>query len=259
MDLGIRGRKAIVCASSRGLGRGCAVALAEAGCDLVLNGRSEEALAATAAEIRQRFGVEVKEVAADVSTREGQQALLSAFPQVDILVNNNGGPPPKDFRRLDRSAMLEGVMQNMVTPIELVQAVIDGMAERGFGRIVNITSMSVYQPIVGLDLSSGARAGLTAFLSGVAKTVAGKNVTINNLLPGKFDTDRIRATIEFAAKQSGKSYEEQAAKGNAQIPAGRLGRPEEFGQACAFLCSAHAGYITGQNLRLDGGLFPGAF
>ena len=259
MDYGIRDRKAIVCASSRGLGRACAMALAEAGCDVAISGRDEKTVAETAAEIRRLHGVEVKEVVGDVSDRKVQEKLLGAFPQVDILVNNNGGPPPKDFRQLDRQAMLDGVTQNMVTPIELIQAVIDGMAERGFGRIVNITSLAVYQPIAGLDLSSGARAGLTSFLSGIARTVVGKNVTINNLLPGKFDTDRIRKTIEFVAEKSGRSYDEQAAKGNSEIPAGRLGRPEEFGQACAFLCSANAGYITGQNLRLDGGLFPGAF
>jgi 3-oxoacyl-[acyl-carrier protein] reductase len=259
MDYGIRGRKAIVCASSRGLGRACAMVLAEAGCDVLINGRDAGAVAETAAEIRKLHGVEVKEVVGDVSTPEVQQALLAAFPEPDILINNNGGPPPKDFRKLDRQAMLDGVVQNMVTPIELIQAVIDGMTERGFGRIVNITSLAVYQPIAGLDLSSGARAGLTSFLSGISKTVVGKNVTINNLLPGKFDTDRIRKTIEFAAEKSGKSFEEQAERSNSEIPAGRLGRPEEFGHACAFLCSAHAGYITGQNLRIDGGLFPGAF
>ncbi len=259
MDLGIRGRKAIVCASSKGLGRGCAMALAEAGCDIVVNGRNTDVLARTAAEIRERFGVTVEEVAADVSTPEGQKALLTACPSPDILVNNNGGPPLKDFRQLDRAAMLEGVTQNMVTPIELIQAVIDGMVERGFGRIVNITSLSVYQPIPGLDLSSGARAGLTAFLAGVARTVAGKNVTINNILPGKFDTDRIRNTVVFAAEKAGVSVEEQSKRTANEIPARRLGRPEEFGHACAFLCSQNAGYITGQNLVLDGGLFNSAF
>jgi 3-oxoacyl-[acyl-carrier protein] reductase len=259
MDLGIKGRKAIVCASSRGLGRGCAMALAEAGCDVVLNGRDTDALAATAREIRERFGVAVEEVAGDVSVREVQKALLAACPQPDILVNNNGGPPLKDFRLLDRQALLEGVTQNMVTPIELIQAVIDGMAERGFGRIVNITSLSVYQPIPGLDLSSGARAGLTAFLAGVARTVANRNVTINAILPGKFDTDRIRKTVVFAAEKAGVSVEEQTRKTANEIPAGRLGTPEEFGRACAFLASSHAGYITGQNLILDGGLFNSAF
>lgn len=259
MDLGIRGKSAIVCASSRGLGLGCASALAEAGCALVINGRDADTLAATAAALRERYGVTVTEVAGDVSKAEVQKALLAACPAPDILVNNNGGPPLRDFRQLDREALLDGVAQNMVTPIELIRSVIDGMAERGFGRIVNITSLSVYQPIPGLDLSSGARAGLTAFLAGIARTVAGSNVTINNILPGKFDTDRIRSTLVFAAEKAGVSVEEQAKKVAADIPAGRLGTAEEFGKACAFLCSAHAGYITGQNLILDGGLYPSAF
>ncbi|MDP3898160.1 MAG: SDR family oxidoreductase [Mesorhizobium sp.] len=259
MDLGLKGKKAIVCASSRGLGRGCAMALADAGCDLVLNGRDPEALARTATEIRALFGVDVIEILADVSTPEGQKKLLAACPQPDILVNNNGGPPPRDFRKLDRQAMLEGVTQNMITPIELIQAVIDGMAERGFGRIVNITSLSVYMSIPGLDLSSGARAGLTSFLAGVARTVVNRNVTINNMLPGKLDTDRIRNTTRFAAEKAGISEAEYAKRQATEIPAGRLGTAEEFGKACAFLCSAHSGYITGQNLRIDGGLYSSAF
>jgi 3-oxoacyl-[acyl-carrier protein] reductase len=259
LDLGIKGRKAIVCASSRGLGRGCAMALAEAGCDVVVNGRNEKTLSATASEIRDRFGVEVTEVIADVSSAEGQKALLAACPAPDILVNNNGGPPPKPFSQVDRAAILAGVEQNMITPIELIRAVIDGMAERGFGRIVNITSLSVYQSIAGLDVSSGARAGLTAFLAGVARTVASKNVTINNILPGKFDTDRIRTTVRFSAEKAGVSEEEQMKRVSGTVPAGRLGRPEEFGRTCAFLCSAHAGYIVGQNLVLDGGFFNSAF
>lgn len=259
LDYGIKGRKAIVCASSRGLGRGCALALAEAGCDLVINGRDPGKLAETATEIRSHYDVEVWEVAADVGTAEGQRALLEVAPQPDILINNNAGPPLRDFRELSREAIVDGVLNNMVTPIELIQAVIDGMAERGFGRIVNITSLSVYMPITGLDLSSGARAGLTAFLAGVARPVAHRNVTINSILPGKFDTDRIRANIEHGAKQAGISIEERARQQIEEIPAKRFGTAEEFGQACAFLCSAHAGYITGQNLRLDGGLFPAAF
>jgi 3-oxoacyl-[acyl-carrier protein] reductase len=259
LDLGIRGRKAIVCASSRGLGRGCAMALAEAGCDVIVNGRDGKALAAAAAEIRERFGVEVTEIAADVSSAQGRNALLAACPAPDILVNNNGGPPPKPFSQVDRAAILAGVEQNMITPIEMIRAVIDGMAERGFGRIVNITSLSVYQSIAGLDVSSGARAGLTAFLAGVARTVASKNVTINNILPGKFDTDRIRTTVRFSAEKAGVSEEEQMKRVSGTVPAGRLGRPEEFGRACAFLCSAHAGYIVGQNLVLDGGFFNSAF
>ncbi len=259
MDLGIAGRKAIVCASSRGLGRGCAIALAEAGCSVVINGRDADKLAATGADIRERFGVTVTEIAADVSTQEGQKALLDACPEPDILVNNNGGPPFRDFRELSRQDILEGVAQNMATPIALVQAVIDGMAARGFGRIVNITSRSVYQPIPGLDLSSGARAGLTAFLAGVARTVADRNVTINNILPGQFDTDRIRGSMTFNAQKAGTSIEEQAERMAAEVPAKRLGNAEEFGKACAFLASVHAGYITGQNLLIDGGLYPSAF
>jgi 3-oxoacyl-[acyl-carrier protein] reductase len=259
MDLGIRGKKAIVCASSRGLGKGCAEALAEAGCDLVVNGRDEKVLARTATEIRDRFGVAVTEVPGDVADPAIQKKLLAAFPEVDILVNNNGGPPYRPFSELDREAILKGVTNNMVAPLELIQAVMGGMAERRFGRIVNITSLSVYMPIPGLDLSSGARAGLTSFHAGVARTVADKNVTINHILPGKFDTDRIRGSIEFAAKKAGTSFEEQASRQAADIPAGRLGTPEEFGQACAFLCSVHAGYITGQSLILDGGNYPSAF
>jgi len=259
MDLGISGLKAIVCASSKGLGRGCALALAEAGCELVVNGRGGDALEKTAEEIRDRFGVRVTAVAADVSTPEGQRALLAACPSPDILVNNNGGPPRRNFRALDREAMLAGLVQNMVTPIELIGAVVDGMAERGFGRIVNITSGSVVAAIEGLDLSSGARAGLTAFLSGVCREVAGKGVTINNILPGKMDTDRFGSGIRARMAKTGKTAEALVAEAVAPIPVHRLGTAEEFGQTCAFLCSRHAGYITGRNILVDGGLFPGNF
>lgn len=259
MDLGIAGKKAIVCASSRGLGKGCAIALAEAGCEIVVNGRDETVLDHTAMEIADKYGVSVTPVAADVSTPEGRQALLAACPAPDILVNNNAGPPAKDFRELDRAAIFEGLNQNMVTPIELIKTVIDTMAERGFGRIVNITSRSVYMPIAGLDLSSGARAGLTSFLAGVARTVADRNVTINNLLPGKFDTDRLRQIISATAKKRGTAEEQEIERQLAEVPAKRFGSYEEFGQACAFLCSSQAGYITGQNLLIDGGLFPSAF
>ena len=254
MDLGIRGKKAIVCASSKGLGRGCAMALAEAGCDIVVNGRNAELVAKTAAELRERYGVTVTEVVGDVSKPEVQKALLAACPEPDILVNNNGGPPLRDFRELDRTKILEGVTQNMVTPVELVQAVIDGMATRGFGRIVNITSLSVYVPIPGLDLSSGARAGLTSFLAGVARTVIDRNVTINNMLPGKLDTDRLRGTFPEGGDEAAFK-----AKLAADIPARRLGTAEEFGQICAFFCSVHAGYLTGQNIPVDGGLYTSAF
>lgn len=259
MDLGIKGRKAIVCASSRGLGRGCAEALAEAGCDLVINGRDAATLNPVADEIRGRFGVEVTPVVGDVSSPGIQQALLAACPSPDILVNNNGGPAFRNFRELDRSQIIDGVIQNMVTPIELISAVIEGMAERRFGRIVNITSSSVIAPIPGLDLSSGARAGLTAFLSGVCREFADRNVTINNILPGKMDTARLRGSANAKAKRAGVSAEEIVAKTVSEIPAKRLGTPEEFGQLCAFLSSQYAGYITGRNFLVDGGLFPGAF
>ena len=259
MDLGINGRSAIVCASSRGLGRGCAMALAEAGCNLVINGRDPDPLKRTAEEIRDRFGVQVAEVAADVSTADGRKALLAASPEPDILINNNAGPPLRDFRTLSRDDILRGVEQNMVTPLELIQAAVDGMVRRGFGRIVNITSLSVYMPMFGLDLSSGARAGLTSFLAGVARQVAASNVTINNLLPGKFETDRLRDNIRVGAEKAGVSIEERTRQQAAEIPARRFGTPEEFGRTCAFLCSVHAGYITGQSIRLDGGLFPSAF
>jgi len=259
MDLGISGKKAIVCASSRGLGRGCAEALADAGCELVINGRNRDALEATAEEIRNRTGVPVVAVAADVSTADGQRSLIDACPNADILINNNGGPPLKDFTELDRAAMVEGVVQNMITPIELIQAVVGGMRTRGFGRIVNITSLSVLMPISGLDLSSGARAGLTSFLAGVARQVAADGVTINNILPGKMDTDRLRANIQRGADRAGTSADEEANRQIAQIPAGRFGNSEEFGNLCAFLCSRHAGYLTGQNFLVDGGLIPTAF
>src|SRR5271170_1088569 len=250
MDLGIRGRTAIVCASSQGLGLACARALAEAGVSLVINGRNRALLDQAAGEIRQATRVDVTPVLADVSSVEGQVALLAACPTPDILINNNGGPPYRDFRELDRRAMLAGVTMNMVTPIELIQKVIDTMAARGFGRIVNITSISVKMPVAGLDLSSAARAGLTAFLAGVARTVADKNITINNLLPGNFDTQRLRDGFTAASKQTGKPESELMAQARMEIPAKRFGTLSEFGQTCAFLCSVHAAYITGQNILL---------
>ncbi|HVZ54048.1 MAG TPA: SDR family oxidoreductase [Pseudolabrys sp.] len=259
MNLGIAGRKAIVCASSRGLGKACARALAEAGCEVVINGRDAKKLEATAAELASLAGTKVIPVAADLATPEGQAALLAACPQPDILVNNNAGPPPRDFRELTRQQIIDGVIANMVVAIELIQKVIDPMKENKFGRIVNITSGSVKMPLAGLDLSSGARAGLTAFLAGIARTVADRNVTINNILPGAFDTDRLKSAIGYVAKQKGISDADAAAQRAASIPAKRFGDPDEFGAACAFLCSAQAGYITGQNLLIDGGVFNGAF
>jgi 3-oxoacyl-[acyl-carrier protein] reductase len=259
MDLGIAGRKAIVCASSRGLGRACATALAEAGCEVVINGRDGDRLARVAAELRQATGAKIIPVAADVASPQGQAALFAACPEPDILVNNNAGPPFRDFRELDRQKLLDGVIANMIVPIELIQKAIEPMTAKNFGRIVNITSGSVKMPLVGLDLSSGARAGLTAFLAGVARSVAASNVTINFLLPGSFDTDRLRSNIESTAKKKGVDAEAVLAERIGAVPARRVGIPEEFGAACAFLCSTHAGYITGQNLLIDGGVFPGAF
>ena len=259
MDLGIAGRKAIVCASSRGLGRACAMRLAEAGCEVVVNGLDAKRLEATAEDIRKATNGKVVAVAADVGTAEGQAKLFAACPEPDILVTNNAGPPFRDFRELDREKMIAGAVGNMVVPIELIQRAIDPMVKKKFGRIVNITSGSVKMPIAGLDLSSGARAGLTAFLAGVARSVAQHNVTINFLLPGPFDTDRLRSNHEITAKKQGITVEEALKHRMATIPAKRLGQADEFGAACAFLCSAHAGFITGQNLLMDGGIFPGAF
>ncbi len=258
MDLGIKGRKAIVCASSRGLGLACARALAVAGCEVVINGRSHDALAAAATKLKST-GAKIIPVVADVASPEGQKALFAACPEPDILVNNNAGPPFRDFRELDRQKMLDGVIANMIVAIELIQKVIDPMIARKFGRIVNITSGSVKMPIAGLDLSSGARAGLTAFLAGVARSVAGSNVTINFVLPGTFETDRLRSNMEMTAKKKNISVEAASAERMATVPAKRFGQPDELGDACAFLCSAQAGYITGQNLLIDGGVFPGAF
>ena len=259
MDLGIAGRKAIVCASSRGLGRACATRLAEAGCKVVINGRDAARLDATAADIRKATGAKVTAVIADVGTKEGQAALFDACPEPDILVANNAGPPFRDFRELDREKMIAGVVGNMIVPVELLQRAIDPMIKNKFGRIVNITSGSVKMPLVGLDLSSGARAGLTAFLAGIARSVAQHNVTINFMLPGPFDTDRLRSNHEQQAKKQGISIDEALKHRMSTIPARRLGEADEFGATCAFLCSTHAGFITGQNILLDGGIFPGAF
>ncbi|MFZ3226096.1 MAG: SDR family oxidoreductase [Xanthobacteraceae bacterium] len=258
MDLGIAGRKAIVCASSRGLGFACAKALAQAGCEVVINGRSEAQLAAAAAALK-KTGAKVIPVAADVASPDGQKALFAACPEPDILVNNNAGPPFRDFRELDRQKMIDGVTGNMIVAIELIQKAIDPMVAKKFGRIVNITSGSVKMPIVGLDLSSGARAGLTAFLAGVARSIAASNVTINFVLPGTFETDRLRSNMEMTAKKKNISVEAASAERMASVPAKRFGQPDELGAACAFLCSAQAGYITGQNILIDGGVFPGAF
>src|SRR5216683_8350574 len=259
MDLGIAGRKAIVCASSRGLGRACAQKLAEAGCEVVINGLNRERLEAAAADMRKASGAKITAVAADVATPDGQKALLAACPEPDILVNNNAGPPFKDFRELNRQQMIDGVIANMVVAVELTQKAIDPMVRKKFGRIVNITSGAVKAPLFGLDLSSGARAGLTAFMAGVARSVAASNVTINFMQPGPFATDRLQSNMEMTATKRGITVEQAIKERIATIPAKRLGTVDEFGAACAFLCSTHAGFITGQNLLLDGGTFPGAF
>ena len=262
MDLGLQGRWALVCAASKGLGKGCAKALAAEGVNVVVTARGAEVLEATAAELRALDrSIQVKTVAGDITTPEGRAAALAACPQVDILVNNAGGPPPGDFRDWSRKDWIKAVDANMLTPIELIKATVDGMAERGFGRIVNITSGAVKAPIDVLGLSNGARSGLTGFVAGVArqKRLASRNVTINNLLPGVFDTDRIRTTTRAQAQKAGKSEDELITARLASVPAGRLGTPDEFGAICAFLCSAHASYLTGQNILLDGGAFPGTF
>lgn len=259
MDLGINGKWALVCAASKGLGKGCAQALVKEGVNVVITARGAEALEATAAELRALKGGEVRAVAGDITTPEGRTAALAACPQVDILVNNAGGPPPGDFRDWGREAWIKALDANMLTPIELMKAVVDPMMSRGFGRIVNITSAAVKAPIDILGLSNGARSGLTGFSAGLARKTVLKNVTINGLLPGPFDTDRLRVTMEGAAKQSGQSVDAIADVRRKQNPAQRFGTPEEFGAMCAFLCSVHAGYITGQNILMDGGAYPGTF
>jgi 3-oxoacyl-[acyl-carrier protein] reductase len=224
-----------------------------------VNGRDRARTEGTAAEIAKATGARVIPVIADVATAAGQAALFATMPEPDILVNNNAGPPFRDFRELDRQKMIDGVVGNMVVAIELIQKVIDPMAGKKFGRIVNITSGSVKMPLGGLDLSSGARAGLTAFLAGVARQVASNNITINFLLPGSFATDRLESNMQSVAKNQNITVDQAKAGRIATVPARRFGEPDEFGAACAFLCSAHAGYITGQNLLMDGGVFPGAF
>lgn len=257
MDLGIGGRSALVCAASKGLGRACAMALAAEGVSLTIAARSAGPLEATARAIREATGVEVRGVACDVTTEEGRAALLAACPAPDILVTNAGGPPPGDFRDFGLDDWRRAVEANMLSPIALIHATVYGMMERGFGRVVNVTSFSVKAPIDNLELSNGARAGLTGAVSVLARRAVARGVTINNLLPGPFDTDRVRATTARAAEMSGRPVEDVARERRARIPAGRLGRPEEFGAAAAFLCSAHAGFITGQNIVMDGGSYPG--
>ncbi len=255
MDLGIRGKRALVCAGSKGLGRGCAEALAAAGCDLVLNARGAEALAATAAALRADHGVTVIEIAADITTEAGRAQVIAAAGDIDILVTNAGGPPPGQWTDWSEADFLAAIRANMLTPIALMQAFVPGMAARGWGRVVNITSQSVKSPIPVLGLSNTARAGLTGFVAGMSRQVAGQGVAVNNLLPGIHATDRADSLDDGVARAQGITREAARHQREATIPAARYGTPQEFGAACAFLCSQHAGFIIGQNLLLDGGAF----
>jgi 3-oxoacyl-[acyl-carrier protein] reductase len=261
MNLHIQNKWALVCAASKGLGKGCAAALVAEGVNVVITARGVDALEATATALRQIPGAgEVRTVAGDITTAEGRAAALAACPQVDILINNAGGPPPGDFRQWDREVWLKALDANMLTPIELIKSVVDAMAARGYGRIVNITSGAVKAPIDALGLSNGARSGLTGFVAGLARSsIAAQGVTINGLLPGAFDTERLQTTLRAGAAKAGSDPETAIAARQATIPARRFGRPEEFGAMCAFLCSMHAGYITGQNVVMDGGSYPGTF
>jgi 3-oxoacyl-[acyl-carrier protein] reductase len=258
MDLGIRGRTALVCAASKGLGKGCAAALAREGVNVVITARGRDELEKTSSELKAH-GVKVVPVVGDITTAEGREAALKACPAPDILVNNAGGPPPGDFRDWDRDAWVKAVEANMITPILLIRAVVDGMIAKKFGRVVNITSGAVKAPIAELGLSNGARTGLHGFIAGLSRTTARHNVTINNLLPGPFETDRLRSNLEFNAQKTGKTVAELRKIRTDANPAGRFGTIEEFGDACAYLCSAQAGFITGQNLLMDGGGYPGTF
>lgn len=257
MDLGISGKQAIVCAASKGLGKACATSLAREGVDVTICARTPETLETAAEEIRKLGGGRVTAVACDITTDEGRGMVLEACPNPDILVNNAGGPPPGDFRDWNRDDWIKAVDANMLTPIFLIKATVDGMMARKFGRIVNITSSAVKAPIDILGLSNGARAGLTGFVAGIARKTVASNVTINGILPGPFDTDRLRGNFEANAEKLGISVDEFAKQRAAGNPAGRFGDPAEFGELCAYICSVQAGYITGQNLLIDGGAFPG--
>ncbi len=262
MDLGIKGRSALVCGASKGLGRACAEALLREGVNVTIVARDAATLDATRAglqEIARAAGASVQAVACDITTPEGRLQALAACPSPDILVTNAGGPPPGDFRQFGLDDWRRAVENNMLTPIDLIKSTVDGMIARRFGRIINITSSSVKAPIKSLDLSGGARAGLTGFIAGVARETVMHNVTINNLLPGSFATDRLVGMIGKIAATQGKDAETVLAASQQSIPARRFGDPQEFGAYCAFLCSAQAGYITGQNLLIDGGNYPGVF
>ncbi len=259
MDLGIKGKSALVCAASKGLGKGCAISLAREGVNVTILARGREALEATADEIRKATGVKVTVVATDITTEAGRKEALAACPNPDILVNNAGGPPPGDFRDFTRDMWIAAVDANMLTPIELIKATIDGMIQRKFGRIVNITSSAVKAPIDILGLSNGARSGLTGFVAGISRKTVAHNVTINNLLPGMFDTDRLKSSSVAMSKAQNKPFDEIHAARMKTVPAGRFGNASEFGDACAYLCSQQAGYVTGMNFLIDGGAYPGTF
>ncbi len=259
MDLGIRGRSALVCASSGGLGRACAQALAAEGVDVVMNGRNAEKLSAASEAIRRATGVRVTEVVADLNTEEGRAKLVAACPDPDILVNNNGGPPPGRFEDWDHARWLAALEANLLAPVLILRAVLPGMRARRFGRVVNVTSAMVKAPHPAMGLSTAARSALTAVCKGLSKEVASDNVTINNLLPERIDTDRQRFMAELRAKSGGVPLEQAYAEMAETIAAKRLGTPEEFGATCAFLCSAHAGFISGQNVGIDGGSYPGVW
>lgn len=259
MDLGIAGKTALVLASSKGLGRACAMSLGREGASITITARSQGKLEATAEDIRKLTGAQVTTVVADIATEEGRKVTLAACPNPDILVNNAGGPPPGDFRDWDREDWIAAIDANMLSAIFMIKATVDGMIERNFGRVVNITSSAVRAPIEQLGLSNGARCGLTGFCAGLARKTVAHNVTLNAILPGPFDTDRLTATLEAVAIASGKSLEDITAESKLRNPSGRFGDPAEFGELCAFICSAQAGYITGQNLLIDGGGYPGTF
>lgn len=259
MDLGIRGRNALVCAASKGLGRACALSLAREGVNVTIVARGREALEQTAADIRAATGAVVTAVTADITTPEGRAAALAACPAPDILVNNAGGPPPGDFRDWSREDWIKAVDANMLTPIELIRATVDAMIARRFGRIVNITSNSVKAPIEELGLSNAARSGLTGFVAGLARKTVRHNVTINNILPGQFATDRLKSRLAANAKAAGQTLEQYLETRSKAIPAGRYGDPAEFGELCAYVCSAQAAFITGQNFLIDGGTYPGTY
>ncbi|HUS98076.1 MAG TPA: SDR family oxidoreductase [Hyphomicrobiaceae bacterium] len=257
MDLGIKGKSAIVCAASKGLGKGCAMHLAEAGANLVICARTEADIKAVAEEIKSKHGVKVTAIACDVATEAGRKAILAACPNPDILINNAGGPPPGNFKDFSLDDWRKAVETNMITPISLIHSTVYGMMDRGFGRIINITSYSVKAPIAQLELSNGARAGLTGAVAVMARRSVAKGVTINNMLPGPFDTDRLRGTSYKLAEEKKISFDEAHKERMQEVPAKRFGTADEFGAMAAFLCSQHAGYVTGQNIVLDGGAFPG--